>query len=227
MNRRPLQKLGVSREHLFHLSDRPALKPLPVEPYPYADRRLVRVGLDYHVELAGHAYSVPHALINEQLDIRLTTATIECFFKGKRVASHALSHILGGKTTLDDHMPQSHRRHREWTPAKLGEWAQGIGPQTAQFVASLLTSRPHPEQGFRSALGAMRLAKSFTPERIEAACARAFAIQALSAKSLKSILEHGLDRLPLTEPPAPEPIQHANIRGPLYYQDFQNGVASC
>ena len=117
-------------------------------------------------------------------------------------------------------MPKAHQRHLEWTPSRLVDWARTIGAQTAALVAAILADRPHPEQGYRSCLGILRLAKRYSPARLEAACARAGAVEARSYRHVDSILKHGLDRLPLLEPVVSLPLAapHEHVRGPAYYQ---------
>jgi transposase len=117
-------------------------------------------------------------------------------------------------------MPDAHRRYAEWTPSRILRWAETIGPQTAAIAREVMERRPHPEQGFRSCLGIIRLAKQYDVERLERACRRARAIGALSYRSVQSILKTGLDQQPV--PPAPLPEQvvliHDHIRGPEYYE---------
>ena len=107
----------------------------------------------------------------------------------------------------------------DWTPQRLVHWAEKSGPATAELIAIILRSRAHPQQGFRSCLGIMHLGKSYTDERLEAACRRALHLGATSYKSVKSILDKDLDRLPLpeTDETTNEPIVHPNIRGAGYY----------
>ena len=218
LNARPMRRLGVSRRDLFLELDCPALKPLPAEPYEYAEWRPRRVGLDYHIDIDGHYYSVPHRLIREQLDARITAHTIELFRKGERVAVHLRSAVRGRHTTIAEHMPSSHRRYAEWTIERIGREAAALGPSTAKLAALILESRPHPEQGYRACLGILRLARQYGPERLEAACDRGLDIGARSYGSIQSILKHGLDRRP------PKPARqgellpdHPNIRGSRYY----------
>jgi transposase len=218
LNARPMRRLGVSRRDLFLELDRPALKSLPAEPYEYAEWRLRRVGLDYHVDIDGHYYSVPHRLIREQLDTRITAHTVELFRKGERVAVHLRGAGRGRHTTLAEHMPSSHRRYTEWTIERIGHAAAAIGPSTAKLAELILESRPHPEQGYRACLGILRLARQYGADRLEAACDRGLDIGARSYGSIQSILKHGLDRRP------PKPARqgellptHPNIRGSRYY----------
>jgi transposase len=220
LNARPFKKLSGSRQQLFAALDRPALRPLPAQPYEYAEWKQARVNIDYHVEVEGHYYSVPYVLVRQQLDVRLSAQVVELFHKGKRVASHRRSPFKGRHSTVAAHMPTAHQRYAEWTPQRLIHWAAHSGPATAQVVETILASRPHPQQGFRSCLGIMRLGKSYGDERLEAACQRALTLGACSYKSLESILKNGLDRRPLPPPPeATAGPAHENIRGPHYYQD--------
>ena len=218
LNARPMRRLGVSRRDLFFELDRPALKSLPAEPYEYAEWRLRRVGLDYHVDIDGHYYSVPHRLIREQLDARITAHTVELFRKGERVAVHLRGAGRGRHTTLAEHMPSSHRRYAEWTIERIGREAAAIGPSTAKLAELILESRPHPEQGYRACLGILRLARQYGAARLEAACDRGLDIGARSYGSIQSILKHGLDRRPPRPARQGERLPtHPNIRGSRYY----------
>jgi transposase len=220
LNARPFKKLPGSRQALFDSLERPALRPLPLQPYEYAEWKQARVNIDYHVEVDGHYYSVPYVLVKQPLDVRLSAQVVELFHKGKRVASHRRSPLKGRHTTVAAHMPTAHQRYAEWTPQRLIQWAAQTGPATAQVVEIILASRAHPQQGFRSCLGIMRLGKRYSAERLEAACQRALTLGACAYKSLESILRNGLDRRPL--PQTPETTagpSHANIRGPRYYED--------
>ncbi|MBL9060375.1 MAG: IS21 family transposase [Mangrovicoccus sp.] len=218
LNGRVSRHLGASRQELFDTIERPAMLPLPPEPFVHADWRKATVGADYHVRLEGHHYSVPHEMIRQQLWARLTATTVEIFRAGKRVACHRRAAPGDrGATTLNDHRPASHRRHAEVTPQMLRERAARIGPATAILVDVILRDRPHPEQGFRSCLGILRLARSYGPERLDAACDRALAINTRTMTSVKSILLNRLDGRRLVQPPEAPPITHANIRGPKFF----------
>lgn len=221
LNNRPFQKLETTRKILFETLEKPLLKPLPVHPYVYAQWKSARVNIDYHIEVDHHYYSVPYQLVHEKLDVRFTDTSVEIFFKGRRVASHRRSYRKGGYTTLREHMPKSHQRYLEWTPSRLIRWAGQIGPHTQNLVTLILENRPHPEQGFRSCLGLLRLRKTYAPERLEAACARALQMKAYSYKNVESILKNGLDRQPLITPSCQTPLpllEHENLRGREYYQ---------
>ncbi len=219
-NRQPFQKLEGSRLSLFEQLDRPALKPLPETRYELAEWKVATVNIDYHVEVDKHRYSVPYALVQKKVEVRITQGTVEIFFGGKRVACHRRSPQPGRFTTLPEHMPKAHQEYAEWTPERLVRWARKTGGYTEELVERILQSRPHPQQGFRACLGILRLGKRYTPERLEAACQRALAINSLGYKSVESILKHGLDQKPLSgEQPRMQPIEHDNLRGPEYYQN--------
>lgn len=220
LNDRPFQKLEGSRRSLFEQLDRPALRSLPADKYEFATWRKATVNIDYHVEVERHYYSVPYQLARYVCDVRLTATMVEILHRGRRVASHRRSFVHGGHTTLPEHMPESHRRHLEWTPGRIVRWAQRTGPQTATLVDKIMASRPHPEQGYRSCLGILRLEKRYGAARLEAACARGVAIRAFSYRSLESILKNGLDTQPLPNaaPPTRAYRQHDNVRGATYYQ---------
>ena len=218
-NQRPFKKLPGCRQELFEQIDRPAMLPLPNQRYTYAEWKLARVHIDYHAEVLGHYYSVPYQLVKRQLEVRITANTVEFLHHNKRVASHRRSALKGRHTTLAEHMPRAHRQYAGWTPQRLVRWAEKNGPATAELIAVMLRSRAHPQQGFRSCLGIMRLGKSYGDERLEAACRRALPLNATSYKSVKSILDKNLDRQPLPERDeiTNEPILHPNIRGAGYY----------
>jgi transposase len=219
LNDRPMQKIGKSRRNLFEVIDRPALKPLPAVAYEFAQWKKARVNIDYHVQVEYHFYSVPYQLVREQVEVRLSSKTVEIFFKNRRVASHLRSFQRGGFTTLKEHMPKSHQKYLEWTPSRIIKWAAQNGPKTKKLVSAILDSKPHPEQGFRSCLGIMRLGKRYGAERLEAASARALAIKAFSFRRVESILKSGLDQQELfSEEPEPDaPPSHRNVRGNGYY----------
>ena len=215
---RPIRRLGVTRRRLLEEVDRPALKPLPTEPYEYAEWKKCRVGVDYHVEVAFHYYSVPHRFLRAEVEARLTARTVEVFLRGERIAAHPRGGGNRKHTTLSEHMPSSHRRYAGWTIERIRADAQRIGPATAALCERILESRPHPEQGYRACLGIVRLSGHYGAQRLEAAAERALEIGARTYGSVKSILDNNLDRRPAAARSTDTtPIQHPNIRGPRYY----------
>jgi transposase len=217
INERPFAKLPGSRASVFAEREAPLLRPLPDEPYAQRTRKLARVHIDYHVELAGHYYSVPYHLVRERVELRFDEKTLEVYHHGVRVAVHVRSHTRGRATTETAHMPEAHRAQASWTPARIEAWAARIGPATAALCTEIMASRPHPELGFRSCLGVLRLAERYGNERLEAASGRALACGARSYRSLASILEHGLDAVATAQTIAPSALCHVNVRGAEYY----------
>jgi len=219
LNQRPFKKLPGCRRSAFEALDAPALKPLPAQPMVLAQFKPARVNIDYHVAFEGHYYSVAHQHVGAAVELRITATTLEVLLRRQRIAAHARSHRVGGFTTLAEHMPASHRAHRQWTPAKLIDWGERIGAATAAVVRWQMEHRAHPEQGYRACLGLMRLARQYGNARLEAACARAQSIRAPHYRSVKSILACGLDRQggsALGDSAAPMPT-HGNVRGSGYY----------
>lgn len=190
---------------------------MPEAAYAFARWKRARVALDYHVEVDSSWYSVPFGLIREEVDVRVSGDVVEIFHKGQRVASHLRCPGRRSHVTLPDHMPSSHRRHAEWTPARMLAQAAKLGPSVIAFCEAVMADRPHPEQGFRTCLGVLALAKSYDATRLDAACRRGLTIRARSVASISSILKNGLDRAFIEDRPEDRPLKHTNIRGQGYY----------
>ncbi len=220
LNHRKFRKLDTTRARLFDELERPALRPLPSEPFSLSAIKRVRVNIDYHVEVDGHYYSAPYQLIHEDMEAFISSSTIELVHKGRRIVTHVRSFVRGKHTTLPEHRPPNHRQYLEWTPDRIIRWAKAIGPSTAATVAAIMESRAYPEQGYRSCLGLMRLGKTYSNERLESACARAVQCKVASYKSVLSILKNGLDRQPLDPEPSSvvHNVSHINVRGAGYYR---------
>jgi transposase len=221
LNQRVMRHYRASRRALFVELDQPVLKPLPTTRFEPGNWKWVRANIDYHVELEGHFYSVPFTLRQERLELRSTPTTVEVFHRGQRVAAHARHFVRGRHTTVPAHMPHSHQHHLEWTPARLIRWASTLGPSVEALVTMMLDERAHPEQGYRSCLGLLRLGKQYGEARLDAACARAVHAGARSYRHVATILKTGLDRLSAAterrvEPP-PAPL-HEHLRGSDYYR---------
>jgi transposase len=222
LNQRPFRKREGNRASLYAQLDQPALKPLPTTRYQFGEWKTPRVNIDYHIEIERHYYSVPYPLVHQQVDVHLTGETVEVLHRGVRVASHVRSYVTGKATTLTEHMPKAHQKYVGRTPSRLVEDAQQIGPVTGQLVEAILAAKRHPEQGYRSCLGILRLAKTYSVERMEAAARRALRARAYSSGSMESILKNQLDRLSGPEgtpgdPRVPPVVEHDNIRGADYF----------
>jgi transposase len=217
LNQRPFRKRPGCRASLFQELDRPALGPLPRERFELQQWATARVNIDYHIEIDRHYYSVPYVLTGQEVEVRSTLTTVEIFHRGERVASHARSREAYRASTINEHRPKSHQQHLAWPPSRLLHWAQSVGPATAQLFKTILESKPHPEMGYRSCLGILRLGQRYSTERVEAAAARALATGAGSYQRVKSMLERGLDRQPLASPAPRPPVAHDNLRGAAYF----------
>lgn len=221
LNRAPFQKLPGSRRLLFEQLDQPALQPLPLDPYQLGHWRQAKVSIDYHLQVDWHYYSVPYLLVHQTVEVRLSVRMVEVFHQGRRVALHPRSDQRGGFTTEAGHRPKAHQKHLQWTPSRLIDWAEKLGPGCGQLVTTLLERKPHPEQGYRACLGIMRLAKDYDPIRLEAACQHALALDSCTYKTLASLLKTKRDQLPLPQTlSTPPPPAHDNVRGPHYYQPY-------
>jgi len=219
LNHRPFRKREGSRASVFAAVERSALRPLPAEPFDMSQWSYARVNIDYHIAFDANLYSVPYTLVQERVEVRAAPTTIEIFHKGQRVASHVRGHGREQVFTQREHRPKSHQAHLEWTPSRMVNWAEQIGPHTAKLFERILAEKPHPEMGYRSCLGIIRLAEEYSPTRMEAAADRAIRTGACRYQSVKSILKNSLDQQPLPEPPPqPLPPSHDNIRGAEYFE---------
>ncbi|MEI9937870.1 MAG: IS21 family transposase [Pseudomonadota bacterium] len=219
INTRPMRTYNASRRELFERLDKPALGPLPTEPFQASSWKAVRLNIDYHIEFDHHLYSAPHTLLRQELWVRATASSIEIFHLGARVTCHARSHVRNGRTTNPEHMPSTHRAHAEWTPSRILEWAETVGRNTRALCEVILRERRHPEWGYRSCLGLFRLSKKYGDARVDAASARALFAGARSYRHVLTILQHNLDQQPLPSPeqPAAAGTTHENVRGRDYY----------
>lgn len=221
VNEKPFQKLEGSRASQFALLDKPVLKPLPLHRYEYGHWGKAKVHIDYHIEVEKHYYSVPYQLVGQKLDTRLSASVLEVFLDGKRVTSHPRAFTKYPPSTLPEHMPEAHQAHLEWSPSRFLNWAGNIGPHTVEVVDHLLTNRPHPQHGYRACLGLLRLAKRYSPARLETACTKAVAMKSPALRSIESMLQLGQESTPLPQEQQQDlspSIIHPNLRGADYYQ---------
>jgi transposase len=223
LNSRPFKKLPGTRLSQFEALDKPAIKPLPRSRFQFTAFKLARVNIDYHLEYEKHYYSVPHHLVKHQVEVQATRDSVVVFFKGKQIARHARNNAKGGYTTDANHMPTAHRKHKEWSPERLLDWAKDLGPNVQLMTQVMLHRKPHPEQAYRACLGLLNLSRTYDKQRLDAACQRAAAIHSPTIRSIKSILKNGIDQLELsldeqrTATEKTSSDDHDNIRGSQYY----------
>jgi transposase len=218
LNQRPFQKLPGCRASVFAQIDAPALTALPLQPWQWAVFKTVRVHVDSHVEFEGHRYSVPHALVGQALELRITTSTLEMLHRGQRVASHMRCAHRGGFTTVVEHLPERHQAHLQWTPERLIVWGERIGLACAATVRRMLERHKHPEHAYRACLGLLSLAKRYGDARLEAACAIALELGTCKYTHIRDILVNKRDQLAPSATPAWSSPAHAHVRGANYYQ---------
>ena len=224
LNSRPFKQLPGCRRSQFELLDRPAMAPLPRQPFEYLEFRMAKVNIDYHVQFSSHYYSVPHQLVREQVEIRGSHNTVQILYKGKPVTSHVRQYSEGGFTTKPEHMPKSHQKQQQWTPGRLLRWAQKLGPQVLKFTRQLLDDKKHQEQAYRACLGLLNLEREYGQKRLNAACDRAIKTKTGGRRvsNVRSILQSGLDKVPVEQPQENDSqrvtISHENIRGAGFYR---------
>jgi len=220
LNNRPLQKMPGSRSSYFEKLDKPALQPLPLQPYECPTWKQATVNIDYHVSFENHFYSVPYRLVKQPVMLRVTSTIVEVLARGRRVAIHPRSDHPYGHTTIAEHMPAAHRWSSEWDPVRLVKWGQKHGEHIAKLFEAIMGKKKHPQQGFRACLGIMRLGGKVGNERLDAACRRALEIGGHSYRCVRTILERGQES---TQPPAVQAslnLTHENVRGAEYYRSF-------
>ena len=219
LNAETFQKLDGSRQSIFQSIDLPALRPLPANEFVISEYKIARVNINYHIELDRHFYSVPYTYVQKEVMIRYTPTTVEVAYKGQPVATH-MRRYKWGYTTVPEHMPSKHQAHVKWTPERMIFWVGEAGPSTTKVAEMIIASRRHPEESFNTILGMIRLGEKFGKARLEGACTRALETNAANYRSLKNILNAGLDQAASSKPAAREtlsPINHENIRGPEYF----------
>jgi len=220
LNQRPFKKLPGTRRSQFEQLDKPALRPLPVSRYQYAEIKQARVHVDYHIEYDKHYYSVPHQLVKQTIEVQASNTTVAIYQHGKRLASHPRSRHHGGHSTCPEHMPQSHRSYHEWSPERFLAWAGDIGVETREVVNQLLAEPRHREQSYRRILALLSNARKYGRDRLNTACGRALLINSPTRSSVESILKHGLDQIEIAENAVQVELNlddHENVRGADYY----------
>jgi len=214
LNQKPFKQLPGNRKEAFEMLDKPALKALPANPYRYIDIKPVKVNIDYHVQYQQHHYSVPHQYVGERLELHASDTLVTLYFQQQSVATHVRAK-RAGMTTEPAHMPTRHRKHQQWTPGRLKNWARDIGPATLAWVDAQLSTKRHPEQAYRVCLGLLNLSRAYPAQRLEAACRIANSAGLIRLKQVRSILQSNRDQLPEQLDLDPElPQHHENIRGP-------------
>ena len=217
INTEPFQKRQGSRHSVFESEERPACQALPPRRYEYAEWKLgARVHPDHHIEVARAFYSVHYTLVSQRVDARLAAHTVEIFQRGQLIASHPRAVRRYQRLTIEAHRPPEHRAYLALGIDKLLARAEGIGPATREVLERLLRHRRHPGEVIREALGVLRLAQDFSPERLEQTATRVLehglygyrAVYELIQRPAESVHASARSRLGL----------HPNVRGADYFQ---------
>ncbi|MCY9829194.1 IS21 family transposase [Vibrio chagasii] len=216
LNQREMKQLGVNRHDLFNKVDRPALKPLPSQPYVYIETKRATVSPDYHIQYKKHFYSVPHQLVGQQVELEATHQIIRIYHKGSIVAHHCTSQKEYGLSTVYEHMPSNHQ-YQSWTPERFIRWGKSIGPATGELTQMLLKRPEHEALAFRSCFGLLSLAKKHSDARLEQACRDALVTEKPYLGFVKNLLKNHREGT-LSQPSTDTPnLKHTNVRGSNYY----------
>jgi len=221
LNNRPMKEYGgQTRKQRFEELDKPYAQPLPKEPFKISCIKLdVRVAPNYHIRFQDHYYSVPWHIAGKRVDVYQVGSIIEIYMDNVHLCRHQTQAPNFGYSTVQEHMPPNHAFVKGWSKEWFIAQALSIGPATADAVARIMSSKEHAQQGFNAAMGVLRLAKVYTPQRIEKACQRAGYFKSITYKAIKTILEKNLDNqtfLPLNSS-LQKPLEHENLRGAQYY----------
>jgi transposase len=220
LNDMKFQKLRGTRRELFEELDRPALSPLPAARYEMGSWVDARVYDDYHISVNRHYYSVPYRLIGEKVNVRLTAHVVEVYHRGTRVACHVRNDELARATTAPEHRPPKHAAVIELSCDRFLEKAHNVGPFCSEMVRRTMDHFPHPEMGFRSCAGLIRLAKDFGVDRTEKACCRCLSMELTGFKPVRNMLENNMENQ-TAEFQEPRNTTHRNVRGP---QQFRKSI---
>ena len=230
-NERAFQNLPGSRKTAFERIEQPALKPLPPTHYEYAEWFEQRASGGCFILIYDHRYSVPYQHAHQKITARVTSKTVECFYRERRVACHARQHIDGRHSIQLFHLSEAHRHQADCNEDKMEAWAKSIGPATHGLIGEILTdSHRHIKQRVRRAVGILRLSKSYGESRLEGACRRANTLGTKAYESILSILKNGLDRLAVISKASTEsglPSEHEHVRGADYYVNVEKGDKPC
>jgi transposase len=219
LNQQVMRDYSQSRQARFEQVDKPALQPLPTQPFEFASWKTAKVNLDYHIDVGRHFYSVPYSYVRATVQVKVTQHFIEIFSEQQRIALHERDDQPYRHSTLPDHMPPEHWAYKHQSKQRFLDWAATIGPQTTQQVQTLFEQKAHEEQAFRSLKGIQSLATHYGRERLETACRRANGLGMSGYKRLKTMLKACLEREPGTnDAPQTGPTTHDNLRGASYFQ---------
>ena len=177
----------------FTTVEQPSLKPLLLEPFEMTTWTTAKVGLDCHIQVGRALYSVPYRYAGKTVDVRITDHLVQCFLDEELVKTHPRVSSRKRNTDWNDYPPEKARVLRE-NPEWRRRRAQEMGDSVGWAVGTLLDG--HAQHYLRQARGILSLAERYGP-RVEAACTRARAFGDPSYRTIKGVLERGLDQVML------------------------------
>lgn len=214
-----MKRLGKSRLELFQELDYPALRPLPTIHYEYKEFKMLKVNIDYHIALEYGYYSVPYQLLHKKVEVWYSDKTVDIYYEGKKVATHPKTSQRGKYITQSEHMASSHRKYLEWNPGKILNWGQTIGKNTVKLLDTIMRRRPHPEMGFKSCLGILKLYKKYLEldnwdeQRLDQISLSATQYHKYRVDDIKQLLKDNKYNEELTT----NILNHQFVRGSNYY----------
>lgn len=212
------QKKEQSRREVFDQIEKDVLHPLPDNRYEFKQFKILTVQKNSHIYLHDdkHYYSVPYKYTGEKVKVAYSSSVVEIYHNNTRIAFHGRDRSLHRYTTVKDHMPSAHQFVSDWSAEKFISWAESIGKSTELLIRAILDTKSHPEQAYKSCVGILSYGKKVGYIRLENACQRALEFNAHNYKTVKRILDNGLESIDLNEPQYNLPF-HQNIRGSNYY----------
>jgi len=215
LNNRQMQKLKKSRLELFLSVDKPNARPLPQTAHVIREWFSPSINIDYHIEVEKRYYSVPWNYYGKKVKACIENGVLSVFYKEKCIATRAVKEKEYHFSTNPEHMPPAHKAQYSWNAALINKQARETGPNTLALINKIIAQKTFPEQGYRPAMGILRLAKSYGSERLEAASGIALQYGLTRTYQIADMLKNGKDR------PADEcsgTIENKNnIRGNNYY----------
>ena len=223
-NSNKFQKKEGSRLSLFLGEEKPLLAPLPATRYELADFKQATVQFNYHISVDKMYYSVPFQYIKKRTDVRVTDTTIEIFYENVRIASHRRLYGRPGQySTVMEHMPPDHQKYLQWDGKRFRDWAKRIGDSTYIAVDRILSSGKVEQQYYRSCMGLLKLAESYSPARLEEACRKALTYSnSPSYKSIKNLIVSTSDETEPADGKGPDSNKYGITRGARYYGGHKN-----
>jgi transposase len=198
----------------FATVERPALRPLPLERFPFFHEAQRSVHRDGHVEVAKAYYSVPPEYLARRVWVRWDGRVVRIFNDRWQLIATHVQHEPGRFSTQSAHIASEKISGVERGAAWLLTQTQRIGIQAARWAEAVIQERGL--EGMRVVQGLLALASQHRRDALEKACAIALSYRALHLKTIRTLLDR--DR------PRQEPFaflaEHPLIRNLSEYTQF-------